>query len=392
MKESQRWQFLTALVLLWLSGIGLRVTVLAVPPVIPLIHRDFYLSQAGIGILTALPSLLFAIAAVPGSLLIAKFGPLQTLTAGLFLTAGASALRGAASNAAFLYGTTFLMGAGISIMQPALPRIVRDWLPNRMAFGTAVYSNGLLAGEVLAVSLTGPLVLPLMGGRWRLSLVMWALPVLLTALLVVTIAPGPAASTSLAPAGPRAWWPDWKNPLVWRLGFILGYVNSAYLGTNFFLPDYLNSTQRSHLIDSSLTALNLCQMPASILLLALAGRLARHRSAYLFYGVLSLMSLFGLGLAPGRWVVAFSGLFGFATSSLFILILALPPLLSEPHDVHRVSAGMFTISYSSGAAIPILSGLLWDMTGVPLSVFGPIAGCGLALIILASGLQLHPSD
>lgn len=123
---------LTALVLLWLSGVGLRITVLAVPPVIPLIHRELRLSQAGVGVLTALPSLLFAAAAVPGSLFISRFGPVQTLVTGLILTAIASALRGAAPDALLLYGTTFLMGVGISIMQPALPRIVRDWLPDRI--------------------------------------------------------------------------------------------------------------------------------------------------------------------------------------------------------------------------------------------------------------------
>ena len=65
-------EFLTALVLLWLSGAGLRITVLAIPPVIPLIHQDLHLTQAGVGFLTALPSLLFAAAAVPGSLLISS--------------------------------------------------------------------------------------------------------------------------------------------------------------------------------------------------------------------------------------------------------------------------------------------------------------------------------
>ena len=144
--------FVIQLVLLWLSGLGLRLTVLAVPPVIPLIHRDLHLSQTGVGMLTALPSLLFAAAAVPGSLLISRFGSVPTLVAGLLMTAVSAALRGAASEAMFLFGTTFLMGAGISVMQPALPRVVRDWLPHRIGFGTAVYANGLLVGELLSVS------------------------------------------------------------------------------------------------------------------------------------------------------------------------------------------------------------------------------------------------
>src|SRR5437016_8248558 len=59
----------TALMLLWLAGIGLRLTLLAVPPVIPLIHRDLDLSETAIGTLGTLPSLLLAAGAVPGSLL-----------------------------------------------------------------------------------------------------------------------------------------------------------------------------------------------------------------------------------------------------------------------------------------------------------------------------------
>ncbi len=379
---------LTALVLLWLSGVGLRITVLAVPPVIPLIHRELRLSQAGVGVLTALPSLLFAAAAVPGSLFISRFGPVQTLVTGLILTAIASALRGAAPDALLLYGTTFLMGVGISIMQPALPRIVRDWLPDRIGFGTAVYANGLLLGELLAVSLTGPFILPLLAGRWRLSLVIWSLPVLITALLVAALAPRSVGLTPASTSAPGAWWPDWKNPLIWRLGFILGGVNSLYFTTNFFLPDFLHHTHRPDLINKSLTALNLCQLPASFLLLALAGRLTLRRGSYVAYGVLLLMSLLGLMFAPGQWVVVSSGLFGFAASSLLILILALPPILSEPHDVHRISAGMFTISYSCAVAIPILSGVVWDITQVPVTVFVPIGFCAVVIVVLAFGLHL----
>jgi CP family cyanate transporter-like MFS transporter len=385
-------EFLAALVLLWLSGTGLRMTILAVPPVIPLIHQDLHLTQAGVGLLTALPPLLFAAAAVPGSLLIAKFGPVRTLVAGLLLTAVASALRGTASNAALLYGTTFLMGGGISIMQPSLPRVVRDWMPHRIGFGTAVYSNGLLMGELFAVLLTGPILLPLLGGNWRLSLVFWALPVFLTSVVIAAWAPRLAPSTSAGSPVPLAWWPDWKSPLIWRLGFTLGCVASLYFGTNFFLPDYLRHTQRPGLIDRCLTALNLCQLPASLLLLPLAGRLTRWKGSYIIYAIALWMSLMGIVFAPGQWVVLTSALFGFTVSSLLILILALPPLLSAPRDVHWVSAGMFTISYSCAVVIPILSGFLWDLTGIPMLVFLPIGLCPLALIVLASGLRLERHD
>jgi citrate/tricarballylate utilization protein len=49
---------LQALALLWLLGICLRITVLAIPPVIPLVHESFVLSQSAIAALTSLPVLL----------------------------------------------------------------------------------------------------------------------------------------------------------------------------------------------------------------------------------------------------------------------------------------------------------------------------------------------
>ena len=58
-----------ALILLWLAGTGLRITLLAVPPVIPLIHSELHLTETEIGTLGTLPSLLLAAAAIPGSAL-----------------------------------------------------------------------------------------------------------------------------------------------------------------------------------------------------------------------------------------------------------------------------------------------------------------------------------
>src|SRR5262249_58677314 len=125
------------------------------------------LSGTEIGILTGLPIVLFGVAALPGSLLIARFGAVAILVTGLVIAGIASALRGAVPHTFVLYATTIVMGAGIAIMQPALAPLVRQWLPKRVSFATALYTNGLLVGETLAVLLTIPVVLPLAGNSWR---------------------------------------------------------------------------------------------------------------------------------------------------------------------------------------------------------------------------------
>jgi CP family cyanate transporter-like MFS transporter len=61
-------------------------------------------------------------------------------------------------------------------------------------------------------------------------------------------------------------------------------------------------------------------------------------------------------------------------------------VLSAPGDVHRLAAGMFTISYSTAVLVPAASGILWDLTGVPGAAFAPMAICGLLIAVLAPRL------
>jgi len=73
---------------------------------------------------------------------------------------------------------------------------------------------------------------------------------------------------------------------------------------------------------------------------------------------------------------------------LCVLMLALPPLLAPPEDVHRVASAMFTISYTCAAIAPVLSGLLWDMTGITWSAFLPLGLCACVLVAMAPTIRL----
>jgi len=59
---------------LWLAGNGLRLTILAVPPVLATIRDDLALTATQVGLLSSIPPAMFAIAALAGSLLVAHLG------------------------------------------------------------------------------------------------------------------------------------------------------------------------------------------------------------------------------------------------------------------------------------------------------------------------------
>src|SRR5580704_8717538 len=88
---------------LWLAGIAMRMTILAMPPVIPLVHAELHMSETQVGLLAGLPLMMFAVAAVPGSLLIAQTGPRLAVIAGMVIAAIAGAARAAASDVWTLY-------------------------------------------------------------------------------------------------------------------------------------------------------------------------------------------------------------------------------------------------------------------------------------------------
>src|ERR1043165_6692018 len=99
--------------------------------------------------------------------MIARLGALYALHIGIAMCAFGSVLRGAGPSVAMLYIGTVVMAFGVAVMQPSLPPLVRSWVPQRIGFATAVYTNGLIIGEILPAALTIPLLLPLLEHTWR---------------------------------------------------------------------------------------------------------------------------------------------------------------------------------------------------------------------------------
>lgn len=384
-----RWPTWAIFTLLWLIGIELRLTILAVPPVMPLIHHDLHLSETLVGALSSLPVLLFATVAVPGSLIISRVGARRTILLGLLLVAVGSGLRGLLPSAGWLFAMTLLMGAGIAIMQPAMPPIVSEWTPGHVAFATALYSNGILVGEAIAAALTLPVVLPLAGGSWRMSFALWAIPAALTLLLAVLCRSGaPARAHPTIAATPSRWWPDWRDARTWQLGLIFGSASCLYFGVNAFIPDYLHHTHRDALTGMTLSVLNLAQIPASFILLRYAQVLTRRRIAFTGITCLGFASVLGIVWMPGSWIILWSGVAGFCCAFILILCLALPPQLVGHGDMARLSAAMFTISYAMAVIVPVLGGMLWDYTGRAPLVFLPVGLYSAMAIFLTRYLKL----
>jgi CP family cyanate transporter-like MFS transporter len=372
------------LALLWLIGCNLRVSVLALPPVLPLIHRDLQLSESGVAAIAGVPLLLFGLGALPGGLLIARVGAQRAILVGLPLVGVCAALRGVGPSVTVLFAATAGLGTAIAITQPAIPTLAQHWFPQRVPRATSTWANGLLMGTVLSASLSLPLILPLVGQSWQWTLVIWAIPAPLAALLLGLEVRNSHGSVQSRRAS--RWLPDWRDHRLWQVGLLQAAGTLCYFGASTFIPDYLQATGRSGLTAVALAGLSLGQIPGSLLVgVARWSRIDRTSTA-LGLGAAVFLALCGLLIAPTFVFVAAATLLGAACGATLVIALALPPLLAKPSDVPRMASGALCIGYSLVWLTLLAAGTAWDFLHAPAVAFLP-AAIGSALI-LAVGPRL----
>lgn len=367
------------LALLWLVGINLRTVILGVPPTLPALHRAVGLSYSAAGLLTSLPVLLMALGAIPGAYLISRVGPRRAVAAGLALVTLGAALRGAWPSAPVLFIFTIVFAVGIAVSQPAMPSLAQAWFPSGIGRAIAIYSNGLLVGEVIAASLTLPLLLVPFG--WQIALAAWAVPtgVVFVLWLLLTPAAEPGARVS------SAWLPDWRSGRVLRIALLMGGSSLVYFGMNAWVPDTLDARHAHALIPLTLGTLNAMQLPVSLWLAVDGNRLLGRRWPYVLAGLWSIGGVAAYVLAPAGTAPVWAGLVGAGSSLAFILTLGLPALLS-PAEVARTSGFMFTIGYGAAFFGPALGGVVWDWTGQFRLALLPIAVGSIAMLVFGATL------
>jgi CP family cyanate transporter-like MFS transporter len=332
-------QALLAYALLWCLGLYLRLTVLVVPPLIPRLKAVLGFTNGEVAIATSLPQ---------------GFLP--------FMLA------------------TMLMGMGIAFMQAAMPVLAKLWAPGHVGRASAVYTNGLLVGELLAAGVTGPLVTLWLGAQWQWAFAVWVLPVPLLMLVLMVVGRRLPLTPAGKPSAGRLMLPDMGDGRMWRLVALLGAAAALYFCGNIFLSPLLEASERLHLLAASLTALNGAQMLSSALLILFADRLMGHAPPLIGITLLALFSIPAMLALPRAHVVWAAGVFGFFTSALFIFVLALPAWLVTLEQLPRLMSGMLCFGYLLVFAITVLGGWLNDLSGTTSLAFLPTAAIGLVAI------------
>ncbi|WP_420550931.1 CynX/NimT family MFS transporter [Litorivicinus lipolyticus] len=361
-------------VLLWVVGYCLRLTILAMPPVAAQLTAAFDLSASLTGALTTLPMLTIAIGAWLTHRLVQRFGLAGTVVVGLGLTALLSTARVATPDVALLMAATAGMGAAIGVFQTALPALVTQWTPTRIAFGCAVYLNGMMMGEWSAAGLTLPLVAPVIGADWRAILLFWSSLVAVAAVGVTLrtwLAPSAVAPTELA-VDTRTYW----GRQAFSMGIPLGASIAAFYAVNAYAAELAIARGELDALPRFLFLFNLTPMLASFVVLRVSHWIGQPRPIWIATLVTALaLSVFVV--TDGVVGLLAACVAGFFATLMMILLMALPSILWTGSAASQATASMSVIGYVLGFTLPLAGGMLVDGFG-----WAPLALIPIALLLM----------
>jgi CP family cyanate transporter-like MFS transporter len=350
-------QLAPALGAIVLLTINLRTVIAGLPPLLSMISADLRLSGVAAGLLTTLPAVFFG-ALAPVAPRLARRMSLERLLAGCAaLTALGAGLRGV-DGAPALFAGTVVAGAAMGVGQAALPMLIRARHENRTGLFTGAYTMALPLGATLGAIVAVPLEEAL-GGSWRGSLAVWALPAAIATLVWL-----PAAlrtGTRVAADAPAALF---RDRLAWAVALFMGIQSMAFYSALAWLPTILEANGYSSGRAGTLQALNaLMSVPTAFLVPVFAARRARQHSLLVGMVALNAAGAIGMLAAPGLaplWIVVL----GWGYGGTLGLAMILPSLRARDA---ATAASLMAMSLCVGFLVasmgPWILGGVHDLSG-----------------------------
>lgn len=355
---------------------------LALAPVLPFATADLHLTHAQAQLIFALPVVLMGLLSLPCGALSDRVGARNAIAAGLALTAAGELLRATAGGFGPLFGYTLLFGAGLSLAQPALPKLIKDHFSDRSTVATGLYSMGFVVAAAVAGWLTVPWLLHVAGG-WRGTFVVWGVVAAVSLLAWLLLWPGGGASGGRSRAVDLG--AAWRLPGIGRVAALYIGQSIAFYTLSAWLPTYFHelgwSVTRAQVAYGTFESVSI---PATVLAPWLMERLARRRPVAVVAALGFLAGIAGFTLLPGRLTLLWAILAGATNPVFLILAMALPVELAPAHQVASATGFILTVAYVGAIAGPPLAGLLRDLTGLPAAGLWPCFA-GALTIAVASG-------
>ncbi|QLQ11893.1 MAG: MFS transporter [Nocardioidaceae bacterium] len=336
----------------------LRPVLASVGPVLADIGDSYHLGETALGVLGALPLLVWAAFSPFAPGVGRRWGLERSILLALLVLAGGMAIRSWAGAGGLWLGTA-VAAAALAVGNVLLPAVVKRDFPRNLALVTGAYSAVIGISAALASGLSVPFA-QLLGG-WRNGLAAWMLLPIVVALLWVLrmrrslAAVRPTAVSSTSRHGLRLL----RSSMAWQVTVFFGLQSATFYTLITWLPaiedsyGYSAATSGLHLFLYQFFGV-LCGLAVTALMRARQDQ----RLAAVLVSLPVAIAMTGLMAFPGAailWVVVAScGAVAALTVSLGLIVLR----TTSSEEASALSGMTQSIGYLLAAIGPIGAGLL----------------------------------
>ncbi|MGC9667788.1 CynX/NimT family MFS transporter [Planosporangium sp. 12N6] len=366
-----------------LVAANLRPALASVGPVIADLRADLGLPGAAAAALTAVPVLCLGALAATAPALARRWG-MEPVIAAVLAVIGAGLLARVSGGVVALFAGTVVVSGAIAVANVLLPAIIKRDFAGRGGTMMGVYSMALSGSAAIAAGATVPIG-DAVGHGWRGALGAWALPAVVALVAWVPFARGHHGRPAGAPPGRSLL----RDPLAWQVTLFFGLQSLSFYAVLAWLPSvYRDHGYHPAAAGLMLSVSALVQIPVTLVLPSLAGRLADQRVLAAGCTLVTTAALTGILVAPTAAPYLWMLLLGLGQGAAFAVGLTLFVLRTRSSaDTARLSAMAQTFGYLVAAGGPLLVGAAHDaarswtpalallvLLGVPQLVTGALAG------------------
>ncbi len=361
----------------------------------PQIKDELGLNYAQTALIFSIPLAMLALLAVFGGFIADRIGPRNAAGIGALLFSVGAASRAISYDIVTLALFTGIIGLGLALSYPNLPKIIGMWFPPNL-FGTAsgIYGTGIMIGSTVALALTVPLIYPITG-NWRGVFLAWgAVSIAITAIWWLSMRSPSKVAQSVAQSkvGRAALRPVLRKRALWVIAGLLFlcniifYVEVTWLSS--FFTEVGTGTQNAAILESLIA---IAGVPGIIIIPVASDRLKRRKPFLWIAGIVSAIAALALKYSPLMFLAILSIILGIAIISIYVMCLILPVDLFPADIVGTASGLVLSLGYVGGLIGPLVAGYLADNTGS--FSFIPVYLASISsLIVLVSLISLRGVD
>ncbi|MFI9365729.1 CynX/NimT family MFS transporter [Kitasatospora sp. NPDC053057] len=360
------------------AAVNLRPVVTSLGPLLDQVRADLGMNPTLAGLLTAVPSLCFALFGFAAPAAARRIGPIAVVTAGMgAITAGVLARSFAGGTAVFLLLTALAL-AGVAVSNVLLPVVIKRYFPEKVGPMIGLYSMALSAGTALAAAVTVPLTSAL-GGDWRYGLGIWAGLGALALLLWLPVLigrreRGERAGGAVAPAK----LPITRSRTAWAMACFFGLQATGAYVVMGWLPKIFQDAGVDKGTSGVLLAVTMViGVPVSFVLPNLAARRGDQRLFVVVLASCGIAGYAGLALAPAGAPWVWAVLVGLSNCAFPLVLTMIGLRARTAGGVAQLSAFAQGVGYLISIPGPILVGRIYQATG---QWYGPLGFLALLLV------------